>query len=844
MSEQSSQWTSSVVLGDGETVSIRPLGPADQPRLLEFHHRQSADSIYRRFFSPKPTLSQGELDQITRFEPDDRAALVVESHGEILGWASYARWTGRADADAAFMVDDRHHGRGIATLMLEHLAAIATAHGIDRFTAEVLAENRPMLTVFAKAGWPIERRFDSGVIEIDFALDETAEFVDSVSRREQRADSSAMARLLLPRSTAVIGATDREGTFGGELWKNVSAGTTLPVYAVNPNRTTLGDQHVWPRITDVPAEVSLAIVVVPAAELETVIDECIEARVRGAVVMTNIDGSGVDMTSIVARARGGGLRIVGPTSMGVASSRPEIGLHATVFRPLTHPGTVALSVQSGSLGTSMVWLAEQVGLGLSWFVSLGDRSDVSGNDLLQFWDDDESTTAIGMYTESLGNPRRFARIARRVSRRRPIVAVRTGTAAIGPSGGALYQHCGLIEVPTVTAMLDTLRVLASQPVMRGPRTAVISNSRSPEVLARAAIAAAALTPVDPPVQLDFRSTSADYGAAVRAALADDDIDGLVVIHAPPLEDAIGEPAAEIDSAATDASKPVVAVVLGARDAPIAPGSSVSGFAFPEPAAAVLGRSYAYGQWLRTEAAATPETPADIDDAAVTALLAGALAAGRTMLDVDETFATLAAYGIAMPASRFVAADDALAAAEEIGFPVAIKAGTRRVGRSLKAGVALDLSDETDVVSSVAIMREELGDGADAVLVQAMTAPGVDVRVRVTVDEQLGPLVSVGVGGVGTNLLADEDSRLAPLSRESATALVTASRAGAALSRADIDVESLVGITVRAGQLAADHPELVDIDLNPVITTAAGCCVTDAVILVAPVGRATTAIRRL
>lgn len=847
--DDADQWAAVVVLGDGETASIRPMTPADAGALVKFHRRQSADSIYRRFFSPKPTLTPAELTHFTDFDFTNRASLVVESHGGFIAWASYARWPGRDDADSAFMVDDAHHGKGIATLLLEHLAAIATANGIERFTAEVLADNRPMLSVFARAGWPLERRYHGGVIEVDFALADTSEYLDSVSRREQRADSRAMARLLLPKSIAVVGASNRADSVGGVLWRNVSAWATGPVYAVNPNCASIGgaptgEVRTWPRLVDIPDDVSLAVIAVPAESLERVIGDCIDAKVRGAIVITNIDGADIDVVALVDRARSSGVRIIGPSSMGVASSRADIGLHATFVAPSSSPGRVAISLQSGSLGSSILRVADELGLGLSWFVSLGDKSDVSGNDLLQFWDDDESTTAIGMYTETFGNPRRFARIARRVSRRRPIVAVRTGAAAIGPSGGALYQHSGLIEVPTVVALLDTLRVLASQPVMRGPRTAVIANAKSALTLAHAAVAAAGLTALPPPIQLNFRSTPQNYGAAVKAALESDDIDGLIVIHAPPMERAVGAPTSEIDDATAGATKPVVAVLLDARDGPILPGSSVPGFAFPEAAAAVLGRSWAYGLWLQTEAAATPAIMSDVEAGAVDIVVEAAVEAGKPLLEVDETQAVLTAYGIAMPPTRFVPADDAVAAADAIGYPVAVKARQRHVGRSLKAGVALDLADATDVSESVRVMRDELGEHADAVVVQSMTAPGVDLRIRATVDERLGPLISIGLGGVGTDLLADEDARLAPLSAESARALISGSRAGPALQQAEVGIVLLVDALIRVAQLAADHHEFVDIDLNPVITTSDACCVTDAVVRVGPIEHSARALRRL
>lgn len=843
--DPAARWRSTVVLHDGETATIRPIQPDDAPALAEFHRHQSPESIYRRYFSPKPELAPAQLERFTHVDLADRAAMVVEAHGELLGWGSYERWPGRDDADTAFMVDDAHQGKGIATLLLEHLAAIATSNGIRRFTAEVLADNRPMLSVFSRAGWPLDRRHESGIIEVDFAIAETEKYLDSLARREQRADSRAMARLLMPRTVVVVGASEEPGSMGDVLWRNVAATARGPAYAVNPNRRWIrgpaGDVPCWPRVADVPDDVWLAVIAVPAEGLADALADCAAARARGAVIVTAVDGTNIDAAALAAEANSHGIRVIGPSSMGVASSRPEIGLGASLVPEALPPGPVALSLQSGSLGGSVLRRVQQLGMGLSWFVSLGDRSDVSGNDLLQFWDDDEHTTAIGMYTETLGDPRRFARIARRVSRRRPIVSVRTGGAAAGPSGGALYQHCGLIEVPTVSELLDTLRLLATQPVLRGRRVAVLANSRSPQTLAEMALVTAELIPVAPPVAVDWRSTPADFAAAITAALASDTVDGLLVIHAPPLPSEVAGPAGEIDAALTGAAKPAAVVLLGTPDGPIRPGSAVPGFSFPETAASVLGRSYAYGRWLATEATASPVVMTDVDSAAVDAVTAAVLAAGRTALDVAEAAEVLAAYGVAVPPTRYVPAPEAGAAAAAIGYPVAVKARHRHAGHSVDAGVALDLADAADVEASVRRMVEVLGDHADHVLVQAMVAPGVDVRVRVAADATVGPLITVGLGSSQVDLIGDEQPRLAPLSAESAVAMLGESRAGVRLQAAGIGSGQLIDLILRVAQLAAEHAEITVLDLNPVIVTATECQTTDAVVHVAPIYRG--AVRR-
>ena len=491
-----------------------------------------------------------------------------------------------------------------------------------------------------RAGWPVHRRFESGVVDLDWPLEDTDEFLDSVERREQRADSRAVARLLMPRTIAVVGASDRPGSIGEHVFSHVVAGARGAVYPINPAHTTVGGQPAFPSIVAVPDDVHLAIVVVPASALAATIEDCIAARVRGAVVITSVEGSDLDVTALVARARRHGVRIIGPGSMGVAASRPEVGLNAALVPVSLPPGPVAISMQSGSLGASVLRLTAQLGMGLSWFVSLGDKRDISANDLLQFWEDDEHTRVIAMYTETFGNPRKFARIARRVSQRRPIVAVRTGAAATMTTGSALYQQAGLIEVPTVRSLLDTTRVLATQPIPAGPHVAVLSNSRSPAILAEAALVAVGLEVVERDHGLDFRSGATDFARALRAALADDGVDAVLVIHAPPLAEAVAAPVAELDDAAAGATKPVLAVLLGAGDGPLRRGSPVPAFAFPEPAAGALGRAHAYGQWLASEAAAESGSIADIDRPLVAGVIAAALADGREELGAVEAAAVL------------------------------------------------------------------------------------------------------------------------------------------------------------------------------------------------------------
>ena len=850
-----SPWATTVVLGDGDTAFIRPLVPSDQDALLAFHQAQSSDSVYRRFFSAKPTLTDSELEHFTTVDMVDRAALAVELRGEFIAWASYERWEGRNEAEAAFMVDDDHHGRGIATLLLEHLAAIARSNGIERFTAEVLADNRGMLAVFAKAGWPLQRRFESGVVDLDWDLATTDDFLDTVERREQRADSRAVARILLPRAVAVVGASDREGSVGRLLWEHIRASVTVPVHAVNPRIEHLDGVRCYGSVNDLPDDVSLAVIAVPKKALESTIDDCIEKRMRGAVIVTALDTPGgheIDLAGMVARARRNGLRIIGPSSMGVAGLHPGRQLQASLVDVTLRAGGVAVSMQSGTLGASLLRRARQLGMGMSWFVSLGEKSDVSANDLLQFWEDDEHTTVVGLYTESWGNPGKFARIARRVSRSRPIVAVRTGSAAHGTLGSTLYQQAGLIEVPTVADLLDTCRMLESQPILRGPRVAVVSNSVSPATLASAALESAGLEPV-PIDTVAWSAGTEDYSAAVADALARDDVDGVMAIYAPPVPADEGLVATAVESTAAASPKPVAAVMIGSLDGPIVSGGRVPNFWFPEQAAASLGRSHGYARWLETEAASEQTDVREVDPARAEEVVEHAIrrtgASGDepadTLIDltIDEITDLLEASGIHMPVSRYATADTATRVADEVGYPVAVKAKARS-GRTAGTGLALDLNHAEDVMEAVATMQEALGRGADELLVQAMVESGLTVRVQCARDEVLGATISVGYGGIDADVIGDRTTRLAPVSPSGAAAMLHETRVGAALAELDGDTSPIVDLIVSSSHLAALHPRVAELDLNPVVVTDGDAVVTDAHISVSPVAPVAGPLRRL
>ncbi len=861
-------WSADVVLNDGGTVHLRPIEPGDATALQRFHARQPRESQYYRYFSAKAELTDREATRFSTVDLRDRGALVVEDGEEFIAWASYERLSGRNDADVAFHVDAGHAGRGIATLLLEHLGSMAKAAGIDRFTAEVLADNRPMLRVFGRSGWPIKSHFDSGVVDFVWPIDDTAAFVASVSKREHLADSRSMARFLLPKSIAVIGASDRPGSVGRVLLDNaLLSAPLLAVYAVNPAHSELMGMACVASIADVDADVSVAVIAVPEVALVEVLSACARHRVRGAVVVTEVSES-FPMSEVVADARRYGMRIVGPGSMGLAVPGLSPALHAHLAHPAIPAGPLAVSLQSGSIGASVLERAVRLGVGISSFVSLGDKADVSGNDLLQFWEDDESTRVIAMYTESFGNPRRFARIARRVSQTRPIVAVRPGA---GRLDDALYQQAGVIRVDTVAELLDTARVLALQPLAGGSRVAVVSNSAGPARLLFAGLDSVGLQGVGSNetvgtwLSLPWSADPPAFAEAVATVRSQETCDAVVVIHAPPVAPTDDTFAQELAMLIPNHSTvPLIAVLLGRPDGPIVTGSTVPNFAFPDDVARVLGRCNRYARWraaiAEAEAAATEAADGDgdgephgppvdehraarADDVIGEALArrpAGTLLPHAPMIDL------LDAHDIPCAAARpVVNVAAAVNAADELGYPVALKANVRpRLGRGADAGVALGLADADAVRVAWASMDHVVG-GLREATVQVIVPSGIECRIHATVHPVLGPVVSVGLGGVFADAINDSVVRLVPIGISEAVTMLGDSRAGTVVNGLGDNAVAATARVIAAVAAAIDrHPELAEIDLNPLMVAAEGCWVVDARVRVRPVLTPDAPLRRL
>jgi acetyl coenzyme A synthetase (ADP forming)-like protein len=880
-------WEFDALLTDGAAVHVRPIRPDDAAGLVALHGRLSPETVYRRFFSPHPVLSAAEVQRFTTVDYRDRFALVALAEGQLVAVARFERLGASSDAEVAFVVEDRYQGRGTGTLLLEHLAAAARERGITRFVAETLSTNTAMLAVFANAGFQVEHTYQGGTVTVRFPVDETDEAMVAMEGREHTAEVASLRRLLRPASIAVVGASRQPGTIGHEVLRNLLiGGFNGPVYPVNPAARHVCGVHAYPSVADLPEPPDLAVITAPADQVPAVVTSCGQAGTGAVVVIsagfaeTGAAGREAERR-LVRRARDHGMRLVGPNCMGVLNTAADVSMNATFAPAAPVAGHVAFLSQSGALGIAVLERAASMGLGLSSFVSVGNKADVSSNDLLQYWESDPETAVILLYLESFGNPRKFARIARRVAHAKPIVAVKSGrttsgaraaqshTAAAATSdvaSDALFHQAGVIRVDTVAELFDVALLLAHQPVPAGNRVAVVSNSGGPGILAADACDAAGLelaelapattaalrgflpreATVTNPVDLIASASGQQYERALQLVLADQAVDAALVIFTPPLVTRVDDVAAAVCRAAAAAgSKTVVAVFLGVGDGPgVLPRAqgerAVPSFPFPEAAVRALGRSARYGMW-KAQPEDRPAALAGIDRGGAQDVVERVLADNPTggWLDAADAVALTGAFGIPTIASAVAAtAEEAAARATEIGFPVALKAAAGAlVHKSDLGGVRLDLADADEVREAFAAMTARLGPSMGAAVIQAIAAPGVETIVGVVQDPAFGPLIMFGLGGVATDLLGDRAFRILPLTTAEARDLVTSLRSAPLLfgyrGAPPVDIDALCDVVLRVAQLAHDVPEVAEVDLNPVVATVTGAVAVDVKIKLQP-----------
>jgi acyl-CoA synthetase (NDP forming)/GNAT superfamily N-acetyltransferase len=861
-------WEADLVLSDGGTVHLRPITPDDADKLLAFHGRLSERTRYFRYFGPYPRIPKRDLERFSTVDHHNRVAFAAMLGNDIVAVGRYDRLGDSDSAEAAFVVEDSHQGRGLGSILLEHLAAAARERGLKRFVAEVLAENSTMVRVFRDAGYKISRAFEEGVLHLEFAIDPTEESVAVARAREQAAEARSVYNLLNPRSVAVIGASTDQTKIGHAVLRNLLAADFAgTVYPVNPEHRSVRGVRAYSSVLDIPDQVDLAVVAVPASGVDDVMDACLAKGVKTLVVVSSgfadagPDGRSAELR-LVSESRAHGMRVVGPNALGMINTDPGVRLNATLAPRLPGRGRTGFFCQSGALGTAILADAAERGLGLSTFVSAGNRADVSGNDLLQYWETDPATDVVLLYLESFGNPRKFARLARRLGRSKPIVAVKSGRHGVRPelavtsvpvdeaSVRALFEQAGVIRVETLAQLFDTALVLAHQPLPRGRRVAVVGNSTAIGVLAADAALAQDLELACEPVDVGPQAGPDDFAAAVRATLARDDVDALVVVFVPPLSVPGTAYARALREAVADSrSKPIVSTFLALEGVPeelAVPGpdgtparGSVPSYPSPERAVFALARVIRYAEW-RSAPQGRFERPEDIRPEDARRLIADSMAAGggaeRELTDT-EVVHLLDCYGIHVVPFRVVGtAEEAVAAADDLGYPVAMKSASARLRhRTDLAGVRLDLDTPDGVRGAYAALRDV--SDVDEMYVQRMSPKGNSCVIGLQDDPSFGTLVSFGLSGVASDLLGDRAYRAVPLTDADAAGLVRAPRAAPLLTGYrggdPADLDALQDVVLRVAALAEDVPEVRVLALEPVLASAAGAHVAGARVTVGP-----------
>ena len=867
-----------VVLKSGSTLRLRPIRPTDVQELLAFYKRLSPDSLYFRFFSVTSVDAQ-RADSFCHVDYDSLFALVGEAAGRIAAVAHYFRDPRHPErAEVAFTVEDALQGQGVGTRLLERLAEIALEHGITVFEAEVLGHNRRMIDVFRNCGFDTtQRRIDNGVEKIVLAITPTPDYERRAAERSELAASASMKLLFEPRVVAVIGASRERGKIGAEVLHNlVSNGFTGKVVPINPNAKEILGIPCFPRLANYAGEVDLAVICIPAEMVSAAVDDCVAKGVKAIIVITAGFSETGDQgrrreAALVEKIRAVGIRMVGPNCMGLVNTDPNIRLDAT-FGPIYPPaGRVALSSQSGALGLALLDYATKLNLGISTFVSVGNKADVSGNDLIQYWSEDPRTDVILLYLESFGNPVRFSKIARRVTRKKPIVAVKSGRSRAGsraasshtgalaeadPVVDALFRQAGVIRTGTLEELFDVATLLSHQPVPRGRRVGILTNAGGPGILAADACEAQGLelpplslptatklkaflpaaASVGNPVDMLASASPEHYRKALTILLAEEELDSVLVIFIPPIATNADEVASAIVEGSRGARKTVLATFMSAKGTPPVL-AAIPCYPFPESAAIALARVAAYGQWRQEPPDQVP-TLAGLEIDRARAVIDRALGRGGGWLAPLDTEELLTAFGIPVAPTR-VAPDEegAVKASRELGTPVAIKAvGPTILHKTEVGGIRLDLADEDDVRAACRDLKTRLGNALTAFLVQAMVPGGVEVIVGVTQDSTFGPLILYGSGGTLVELLADVAFRLHPLTGKDVAAMLDEVK-GTALLRGyrgapHADEGALKDLLLRVSALVEHCPEVREMDLNPVKVLEKGARVVDARVRIA------------
>lgn len=895
-------WEADVVLRDGAAAHLRPVSPEDADRLARMHAAQSDSSIYLRYFTFKSTLTDKELKRFTTVDHANRASLVVLLDDEIIGVGGYDRLDDSTEAEVSFNISDAHQGRGLGSILLEHLAAAGREHGIERFSAEVLPENRKMLGVFSEAGYEVQRKYEDGVVLLHFSIDPTDRSRAVMESREHRAESRSLGELLAPEHIAVIGASREYGSVGYHLLENlVEGGFTGGVHSVNPEALELGGSPAYDSLDSIKHDIDLAVVCVPADQVAEVVADCGRKGVRGMLLITDGIPTGqggaktepdvIDQRELVRRARRWGMRVIGPASVGLINTDPAVSLNASLSPAMPKPGTVALFSQSASMGISLYAQAHRRQLGLSAAISAGNRADLSGNDAMQYFEDHEATSAVGVYLESFGNPRKFARIVRRLALTKPVVVgtsdltghrlppgheVRVSRAPRG-AVDAMLDNSGVIKVGNHDSLMDVLQVLATQPLPSGNRLGVVANSPSIGRLLADAAESQSMEAVHVASDLDLEGPRARSEEVLTQALREmfdhEKVDAVALCLQPSITghqhdylDAISGVSAEYD-------KPLVMSLIGNLDpavalnhigaaGPVDPQSGrqhgVPVFSSPARSISALAKVAKYQRW-RDQGIGQTYVPSGLEGPA-TARAADALlndwlsqleGAAVRRLTQAQTEELLELYGLRVLTSRgFNSADAAADAASQLGYPVAVKSTNAYLRHRLDlGGVQLNINSEDTLRRVVADMRRHLAKyGSPDLEIQSMAPAGQGCIVRAIEDPMMGPVLSFGVSGDATDLLDDWAHVVPPLTDRDISGLIRTPKASKKLfgyrGIPGVDVEALEETLQRVAMLKDNHPQVASLQLSPLLASPDGVRILHASVDIANPEQRTDSARRV
>jgi acetyl coenzyme A synthetase (ADP forming)-like protein len=868
------EFSQDLLLRDGAALRVRSMRRGDRQALKDLFARCSPESIRFRFLHPIKELTEDMLDKLIDIDGSGHVALVVtQGEGREERIVAVGRYQARAKrpetAEVSFLVEDRMQRRGIGTLLLDALAELARERGVTRFSADVLADNRLMLSVFRKAGYALSATTSYGVTQLEFPIARTELAQARAEAQEAEAERASLAHVLAPTSIAVIGASRNPKSVGGALFQNLIrwrfAGV---VYPVNPSAKSVAGVRAYAGVKDLPEAPELAFVTVPAGAVLDAARQCAASGVRALCVIsagfaeTGAEGRAAQ-SELLDICRSSGMRLVGPNCLGLVNASGETRMLGT-FAPANPPeGAIAIGSESGALGLALLNQLGEFGLGVSSFASIGNRADVSGNDLLQYWEADDATDVILLYLESFGNPRRFARIARRVARRKPIVAVKSGRTAAGAraasshtaalassdrAADALFAQTGIIRVNTLMEFFSVARLLASQPIPAGNRIGILTNAGGPAILAVDAAEAAELkvpqlseatkeklrnalpaaAAINNPIDMTANGGPEQYRACLEALYDEPGLDAILVIFIPPLVTPSSEVArviSEVACAHSQKNRPIAAVFLdpqsrlsvirpsgaGGRVAPV--------YDFPEGAIAALSAAARYGSWRAKAPGRIVNIP--IDRGTVDRVMADNPAQWLAQPDVTTL---LGAAGIELTPSRIARSpEEAAAAAAEFKRPVAMKILEPAVLHKTDVGGVLLNVPVAESAAGYKRLAEQLA-GHDVKLAAAsvspMAPPGVEVLAGVTNDPVFGPLVAFGSGGALVELLDDVVFRVLPLTDRDVSEMIEETRVSKLLrgyrGSPPADVAALERLLLALGALAEAAPRIAEIDLNPAI----------------------------